>query len=131
MLSISFIYQFGSSKDLAVYKINALSENYCEIKIKLRIKKENKIKILCKFHTTLREKCPFSELVWPVFSCIRTEYGEIQSISLYSVHIRENTDHKKLCNWTLFTHWKWFFDFQNNWTLKFKFEVHFSFFILI
>ena len=83
MLSISFIYQFGSSKDLAVYKINALSENYCEIKIKLRIKKENKIKILCKFHTTLREKCPYSELVWPVFSCIRTEYGEIQSISLY------------------------------------------------
>ena len=26
---------------------------------------------------------------------------------------------------------KWFFDFPNNWTLKFKFEVCFSFFILI
>ena len=29
---------------------------------------------------------------WSVFSCIRTEYGEIQSISPYSVRIRENTD---------------------------------------
>ena len=26
---------------------------------------------------------------------------------------------------------KWFFNFQNNWILKFKFEVHFSSFILI
>ena len=41
--------------------------------------------------------------------------------------------------WFLFLYWswdrkhqnKWFFDFQNNWTLKFKFEVSFSFFILI
>ena len=32
---------------------------------------------------------------WSVFSRIRTEYGEIQSISPYSVWMRENTDQKK------------------------------------
>ena len=29
---------------------------------------------------------------WSVFSCIRTEYGEIRSISPYSVRMQENTD---------------------------------------
>ena len=40
-----------------------------------------------------------------VFSRIRTEYGEIQSISPYSIQMRENTDQKKLRIWTLFTQW--------------------------
>ena len=40
---------------------------------------------------------------WSVFSHIRTEYGEIRSISPYSVQMRENTDQKKLRIWTLFT----------------------------
>ena len=40
---------------------------------------------------------------WSVFSCIRTVYGEIQSISPYSVRMQENTDQKKLRIWTLFT----------------------------
>ena len=31
---------------------------------------------------------------WPVFSCIRTEYGDLRSKSLYSVRIQENTDQK-------------------------------------
>ena len=31
---------------------------------------------------------------WSVFSRFRTEYGEIQSISSYSVRMRENTDQK-------------------------------------
>ena len=44
---------------------------------------------------TLREKCPYSELFWSIFSLIRTEYGEIRSISPYSVRIRENTDQNK------------------------------------
>ena len=34
----------------------------------------------------------YSELFWSVFSRIRAEYGEIRSISLYSVRMRENTD---------------------------------------
>ena len=43
-------------------------------------------------HITLREKCPYSELFWSAFSRIRTEYGEIRSISLYSVRMGENAD---------------------------------------
>ena len=40
----------------------------------------------------LREKCLYLELFWSAFSCVRTEYGEIQSISPYSVQTRENVD---------------------------------------
>ena len=39
---------------------------------------------------------------WSVFSRIRTEYGEIRSISPYSVRIRENRDQNKLRIWTHF-----------------------------
>ena len=60
----------------------------------------------------MRRKCPYEELFWSVFSHIRrekcsylkffrsllyrilTEYGEIRSISPYSVRMRENTDQK-------------------------------------
>ena len=41
---------------------------------------------------TLRKKCPYSKLLWSVFSRIRTEYGEIRNITPYSVRIRENAD---------------------------------------
>ena len=44
------------------------------------------------YFLTLRDKCPYSELFWSVFSCIRTEYGEILHISPYPVRMRENTD---------------------------------------
>ena len=40
----------------------------------------------------LRKKCPYSELFWSAFSHIRTEYGEIRSISPYLVQMRENAD---------------------------------------
>ena len=33
---------------------------------------------------SLREKCSYSEFFWSLFPRIRTEYGEIRSISLYS-----------------------------------------------
>ena len=46
------------------------------------------------FQITLREKCPYSGFFWSVFSCLRTESGEMRSISPYSVRIRENTDQK-------------------------------------
>ena len=42
-------------------------------------------------------------LSWSVFSRFLTEYGEIQSIPLYSVWMQKNMDQKKLCVWTLFT----------------------------
>ena len=37
------------------------------------------------------------------FSCIWTMYGDLwRNKSPYSVQMRENTDQKKLCIWTLF-----------------------------
>ena len=41
---------------------------------------------------TLREKCPYLELLWSVFSAIWNEYGEKLRIFLYSVRTRENKD---------------------------------------
>ena len=43
---------------------------------------------------TLREKCPYSEFFWSVFSRIQTKYGEIRSISPYSVRMWKNKDKK-------------------------------------
>ena len=42
--------------------------------------------------TSLRGKCPYSELFWSVFPRIQTEYGEILRISPYSVRMRKNLD---------------------------------------
>ena len=41
---------------------------------------------------TLRKKCLYSELFWSAFFRIRTEYGEVRSISPYSVRMRQNAD---------------------------------------
>ena len=43
---------------------------------------------------SLREKCPYSEFFWSIFSHIWIEYGKIRSISPYSVQMREKTDQK-------------------------------------
>ena len=51
-----------------------------------------KIYIAVSYEPTLRENFPYSELFWAVFSRIRTEYGEMLRISLYSVRMLENTD---------------------------------------
>ena len=40
------------------------------------------------------KKCSYSEFFWSVFSHIRTEYGERQSISPYSAQMREKADQK-------------------------------------
>ena len=42
----------------------------------------------------LREKFPYSEFLWSVFSRIWHEYGEIRSFSPYLVRFWENTDQK-------------------------------------
>ena len=42
----------------------------------------------------LREKCPYSEIFWFVFSRIRIECGELRSIFPQSVQMRENRDKK-------------------------------------
>ena len=47
-------------------------------------------------------KCPNWNFLRFLFSCIRTEYGDLLCKSPYSVQIRENTDQKKLWLWTPF-----------------------------
>ena len=42
------------------------------------------------FQTTLRKKYPYSELFMSAFYRMRTEYGELRSISPYSVRMQEN-----------------------------------------
>ena len=46
-------------------------------------------KVIYSLNYSLREKCPYSELFWPVFSRIWTKYGEIRSIYAYLVRMRE------------------------------------------
>ena len=41
---------------------------------------------------SLHKKCPYLELFCSAFSRTRTEYGEIRSISPYSVRVRENAE---------------------------------------
>ena len=50
-----------------------------------------------------REKFSHTEFFLFVFSCIRTEYGDLVCKSPDSVQMRENADQKKLRIWTLFT----------------------------
>ena len=54
------------------------------------------LKILEIAQETLREKCPNTEFFLVRVFRIRTEYGEIWSISPYSVQKLENTNQKKL-----------------------------------
>ena len=42
----------------------------------------------------LREKCPYSQIFWFVFSCIWIEYRKILRISPYSDQMRGNADLK-------------------------------------
>ena len=48
--------------------------------------------IVLRVNKSLRKKWPCSELLWSEFSCICTEYGKIQTVSPYSVQMRENAD---------------------------------------
>ena len=42
----------------------------------------------------LGEKCPYFEFFWSVFSLIRTDYGDLQIKSPYSVQMREKIDQR-------------------------------------
>ena len=46
-------------------------------------------KVIYSLNYSLRGKCPYSELFWPVFSRIWTKYGEIRGIYAYLVRMRE------------------------------------------
>ena len=54
----------------------------------------NTFQTLFLFGPSLRGKCQYSEFFWSIFCRIRTESGEIWSISPYSVRMQENTDQK-------------------------------------
>ena len=56
--------------------------------------RENIVFICLTIKQILRKKGPYSDFFWSVFFRIQTEYGELQSISPYSVRMRENTDQK-------------------------------------
>ena len=49
----------------------------------------------------LRESVQIRSFFWFVFSCIRSKYGDLHRIPLYSVRIQENKKKKKLCIRTL------------------------------
>ena len=63
---------------------------------------DTSIKLL-KRNATPREKDSNTEFFLNRIFSIRAEYGDILRKYTYSVRIRENTDQKKLCIWTLFT----------------------------
>ena len=80
-----------SNNAVFTLKTFQIERNFCQL-IWLKFLS---IKFLCSLrglYNPLRKTCPYSELLWSVFSRIWTEYGQIRSISLYSVQIRENTD---------------------------------------
>ena len=54
-------------------------------------KKKKKKNIEAHQNFPLREKFPYSELFWSIFSRILTKCGEILGISPYSLRMRENT----------------------------------------
>ena len=54
---------------------------------------------------TLRKRCPYSESLWSAFSRIWSEYGEIRSISPYSVRMQENADRNN-SEYGHFTQWE-------------------------
>ena len=69
---------------------------------------------------SLREKCLYSKLFLSAFSCIRTEYGVIRSISPYLVRMRENADQNNSENghflrpvWLLFFIYNWTAEVEN------------------
>ena len=47
----------------------------------------------------LRENCSYSKFLWPVLSCIQTEYGDTFGIYPYSFWMQENTDQKNSEYW--------------------------------
>ena len=61
-----------------------------------------------RFHWNCVKSVQIRSYFWSVFSCIRTEYGNLRSKLVYSVRIQENTNQKKLRIWTLFTQCPYF-----------------------
>ena len=73
-----------------------------------------------RLQSSLREKCPYSEFFWSVFSRIWTEYGEILLIG----RMRENMDQKN-SEYGRFLHTAFVFSLLYECTSKLCFE-HYS-----
>ena len=58
----------------------------------LKITWRNHCSLFLTYEAPLLKQCLYEELFWSPFSHIWTEYGEIRSISPYSVRMRENGD---------------------------------------
>ena len=94
------------------------------------------------FSKTFATHCFFTDCLNHTFKTFRRKHSANPCQSVYPKHHFVVFDKLKyeIRNFMIsFLYWswdrkhqnKWFSDFQNNWTLKFKFEVCFSFFILI
>ena len=46
--------------------------------------------------SSLHKKCPYLEFLWSVLFRVRTEYGELRSISLYAVQMCRKYGPEKL-----------------------------------
>ena len=63
----------------------------------------NLIKVVGECNPLITHSVQIRRFFQSVFSCIRTEQGEILCSSSQSVRVRKNTDQKNLCIWILFT----------------------------
>ena len=91
LFMLSF-YEYGAFSILQITSnwISALESSCCRSLVTIVL-----IPLIYRFLSmSLREKCLYSEFFWSVCSRIWTEYGEIRSITPYSVQMRENTDQK-------------------------------------
>ena len=76
------------------FDLQCKSNDWFLYKFNIELKRVNCMISVMRKTNSLREKCPYSEFFWSVFCRIRTEYGEIRSIYLYSVWMGKNKDQK-------------------------------------
>ena len=106
LLSLAtFLWVYLNSKEVSYLSWQKMYPNLktiCHIKVKLFLwTKLLESLLLAKYHCV--KSVEIRSFFWSVFSRIWTKYGEIRSISTYSVQMWENKDQKKLRIWTLLT----------------------------
>ena len=100
MIFISFKWRFFVSFSLLsafFYVVAAILKHVFQVNwlyLRPYLQNCNCFWTLMKYQNTQREKCPYSDFFWSVFSHIRSEFEKILSMSPYSVRIPENTDQK-------------------------------------
>ena len=69
-----------------------MASNLKKTKVKLDLLNDINMLLMVEKHCV--KNVQIRSYFWSVFSCIRTEYGDLRSKSPYSVRIQENTDQK-------------------------------------